>query len=320
MRRHAFTIYFNTPGDGGAGAGSGTPGGPAPSDPGGSAAGGASGAPASATPSAPGGAPAPGVTPPAGTGVQPPAAAPTQFSFPEDRSNWVPPTRIGEIAARTRQAELERDRFRAMLEAGTGVRMREEARVPPEVQEAQRVFASVFPGVAQLESIAPLILQFMQAMQQGGVRPEAFAQLPQVIESDGWRWAQQGRQTLDTIHAAVAKDYGLETLTPRQQKVVGTAFMDWLQEDPARTQRYTLSDPRLTDEFLTEYRTGFVDPLRRASDAAAMAGGNRNAGLPRAPRSGGMVPPPAAPAAPLTADQVHDNAWQAFNAMQRANG
>lgn len=206
-----------------------------------------------------------------------------------------------------------------MLEAGTGVRMREEQRVSPEVQEAREAFAQVFgPDVARLltpEHVGPL-LQFLEALKTGNVNPQSFSTYGNVVQGTEHQWAQHGRQFLDTIYTDVARDYGTETLTPRQQRAIGNEFVEWLREDTtgARETRYTRGDRTLSGEFLTEYRAGFIDPFRRGADAAVITRGARNAQLPAPPRNGGAPPPP--PAAPLTEEQVHDNAWNSFQAMQ----
>lgn len=200
-----------------------------------------------------------------------------------------------------------------MIEAGTGVNIREPERVDPAIAEARQAFETVFPGAGNLFDKMPVLLKIAEALEQGGIDPSAFARLGDVFSATEHQWQQHGRQHLSSIYTEVAKDYGLEKLSPRQQRVVGNAFQDWLEEDQTRVSRYVQSDPSLIGEFLTEYRTGFVDPLRRSADAATLAAGSRVGTLPPAPRQGGTVPPPA-PRAPLTADEVHDRAFAAFQA------
>jgi len=137
-------------------------------------------------------------------------------------------------------------------------------------------------------------------------------------------WAGRGKQTMDAIYTAVAKDYNVAELAPFQRTTIGNAFMGWLQSDPRLVERYMGQDPRLTEEFLTEYRSGFIDPVRRGTQAgdASTAAGNRH--LPGAPRGGGagagatVAGAGAGGGQPLTPDQVHDKAWDAFSAARRA--
>lgn len=303
-----FTVLFDTPGDAGGGAGSGSPGGSATPPP---------SAPASPAPS--GGAPpivaqpsgTPGQPPPSSAGTPPPS---TRFEYPEDRGAWIPPHRLSEVAQRAQAAERRALTLQTMLEAGTGVRMREEQRVDPAVTEARQAFESVFPGAGKLFDNLPKLMAFMEALDKGGVDPAMFSRLPDALQATDHQWEQHGRRTLDTVFTAMAKDYGATALSPYQQRVIGSAFTDWLQQDAARQDRYANADPKLTDEFLTEYRSGFVDPLRRSADADTIRRGQLNGNLPPAPRGGGQPPPPAQP--PPTPEQVHDRAWATFAAAQ----
>ncbi len=208
-----------------------------------------------------------------------------------------------------------------MLTAGTGVTLPgQQPEVPQEIQQAREAFGQVLPGLAQLEAVAPRLLALIQSLDQNGEQYDFshLARVPSLFESDNARWAHHGEQALNSIYTELAKDYGSETLTPRQQQAVGREFMEWLQEDQtgARIARYTRSDASLHGEFLTEYRSGFVDPFRRNADAAALAAGRRNSGLPPAPQPSGVVPP-GPPQAPRTIDQVNDEAFRAFQAATR---
>jgi hypothetical protein len=206
-----------------------------------------------------------------------------------------------------------------MLEAGTGVRLREEQRVSPEVQQARDAFAQVFgQEAAEIMQHAPMLLQLVQALQEGQVDPRSFSRFGSVVEGTDHAWAQHGRTQLQSIYTALAPDFGGEALTPRQQRAVGMEFKAWLEDDQTgqRVNRYTMGDAALQTEFLTEYRQGFIDPFRRNAGAALLAGARRAGGLPPAPRPGGPPPPPEQPE--LTEDQVHDRAWQSFAAASTA--
>jgi hypothetical protein len=200
-----------------------------------------------------------------------------------------------------------------MLEAGTGVNLREPQRVDPVVQEARQAFEQVFPGAGEFFAKGmPLLMKLAATLEQNNIQPDAFARIPDIASATDHQWRQHGRQALNTIYGQMAKDYGVESLSPYQQRVLGSAFTDWLSQDVERQERYANSDPAITTEFLTEYRTGFVDPLRRSADAATMQRGRATGALPAAPRAGGQPPPPAAPA--NRGDDVHDRAWAAFAA------
>lgn len=199
-----------------------------------------------------------------------------------------------------------------MLEAGTGVNIREREEVPPHVAEAREAFAQVYPGLAQLEQAAPGILKLVEAL-GGNFDLSMLQRLPEVFSATEHSWAQQGRAVLNTIYSTLQKDFGVESLSDRQRHVIGSAFQGWLREDQARVERYSMNDPKVVDEFIDEYRTGFINPFRRAADARTMGAGNRNANLPPAPRSSGVAPPAGgAPNDNSNPDAVHDRAWSAF--------
>lgn len=203
-----------------------------------------------------------------------------------------------------------------MLEAGTGVSLREPERLDPAIEEARRAFDQVYPGASQLFDKLPILAKLLGALEAQRIDPEQlFSQLPSVMESAGHTWQQHARTALTSIYGQIAKDFGVDRLTPRQQSAVGREFMAWLSEDQtgARVDRYSQSDPELLGEFLTEYRSGFIDPLRRTADAGTMSRAGAVGRLPAAPRPGAAPAP--APAAKLTPDQVHDNAWQTFRQM-----
>lgn len=314
-----FQFMFDTPGDAGGGAGAGSTGtsGAAPVSPS-PVATPTGAAPASPTPS---GAAAPTGAAPAGTGGPAPStpgspAVPRRFEYTEDRSSWVPPHRLNEITQQARQAALEARRYRAMLEAGTGVTLRQPENIDPRIADAREAFEQVFPGSGEFFTRAlPRLMQLAQAMEQGNISPEMFQRLPDALSATDHQWRQHGRQVLNTVYSEMAKDYGVESLSPYQQRVLGTAFTDWLSQDVQLQERYANNDPNLVKEFLTEYRSGFVDPLRRSADAATIARGRMTGALPAVPRTGGAPPPPASPAP--VGDEVHDRAWAAFAAANQ---
>ncbi len=312
-----FTIPDGDPGGGGG----------APSGGGAPASAPSSGAPAGTPSSAPGGSPGSGA--PAGSGVPAPsipgapaAASPSAFSYAEDRSQWIPPNRLSEVARRAQQFETEARQYRAMLEAGTGVTIpgRPEP-MDPETRQAQELFLQVFPQFAPLVQ-NPKAIERLMAIAEQIQDPAILARLPEAVTAADHSWQQHGRQVLGAIYKDIATDFGVAALEPRRQQAIGREFRAWLEAEPTRVQRYVQADPALTQEFVTDYRTQFIDPFRRAADAGQMQQGSRAAGLPPAPRGGGSGVPQAAGSAPpaaRTADQVHDDAWNSFRAA-RASG
>lgn len=305
FRNSMFTVLHDTPGDGGAGGG----GGAAPVTP----------ALAPAPPSGSGGAAVPG-----GTGAPPlsgtPGAAgapPTpakQFTFAEDRGNWIPPHRLSEVATRAGQYELRAKQLEAMIAAGTGVKLPPSLQSPEDQQAAaaREELTRIFPELALLEKLKGMLPQL----------EEALPRLPDVLASGEQYWATQGYRTVQTLQDEVAKIYGVASkdLTPLQQQTIGNSFLNWLQGDSTLAQRYSRGDASIVQEFVTEWRNAFFEPARRVGQ-----GGNGGlppanpalrgrSDLPPAPRASGIPPAGAAPPTPKSEDEVHDAAFKSFAA------
>jgi hypothetical protein len=212
--------------------------------------------------------------------------------------------------------QAEAARYRAMLEAGTGIRLPEsQPQIPPQIQRAREQFDAIYPGFSTFMAQAPLLMQVARALQEGGIDPRSFSRLPDVFAGVEYQWERHAQSTLEPIHSAIAQDYGLQQLTPRQARTVTQDFIAWVEENPQRAQRYTRGDRTLGAEYLEDYRSGFITPLRASAAAPVVTQAQRSAGLPPVPRPSGIAPPaPAAP--PLTEDQIHDNAWQQFQAAR----
>lgn len=303
MRLPQFSVFFE--GEGGAGAGA-----PPPSPP---------PSPAGAPPSPPPPAAAPpaSATPP-GAGAPPPGT-PSQFTYENDRSNWLSPEdharQLAEIERTRQQVEADRDRFRRMAEAAGGVRFPTEEPLNPAVVEARRQMELVYPGIGQLYDNLPYLMQMISTLQGSQVDPRMFGSLPQLFSSTEATWRQHGANMLRPIHSAVAQDLGLPALSERQARTITRELIDWIEEDRtgARSTRYANGDPALAEEFLTDYRSAFVHPLQRGGGGTPPAS---RPSLPPAPRGGGAPPPPAPPAGnvPKTLDEATDAAFTTFAA------
>jgi hypothetical protein len=299
MRLPSFAICYEEPGATG-GAGGGAPAGP------GSASPGASGTPATS-------APAPATGAPASTGATGAPAA-KQYTYTEDRTDWVPRQRFQEINGRFRETEALVQRYRSMLEAGTGVKV---PGAPPEPQD---------PAITEarnliLEKLVPELKPLLKlSPEQVDKMIRVVTEFPQLAESfqnsTQSHWDARGGQAIDHILTSVAKDFGVEQLTPFQRQTVGNAFIGWLHAaGDERWARYAQNDNRLLDEFINEYRSGFFDPIRRIGQAPGAGTVRGNQRLPPAPRQGGTAGPGNNGARkPMTEDEVHDAAFRAWTA------
>lgn len=188
-----------------------------------------------------------------------------------------------------------------MIEAGTGVRLREDERVSPEVQEARDTIFGLIPGLKEA-------LDFLKTNRQGleGIVTNA----PELMSSGQQVWSRHGASMLGAVRTSVATELGVEKLEPTQVKLLNSNFLGWLEADKVNMDAYLNESPDAVAElFLTDLRAGFFDPIRRMAQAGTPAASHRNAGLPRPPAGGA---PPAGAPKPKTEDEVHDGAWKAI--------
>lgn len=308
MRVFRFSVLFDGAVEGaGGGPAGGAAGGGAGTGTGVGTGGATSGTPAST--GTPAGA-APAVTQPASTttGATAAAVAKRKFEYEQEyggRSNWIPPHRLSDVSA-------ERDRLRAMLEAGTGVRVREENRVSPELEAARSEFFQLFP---ELRKVA----EFFE--KQGESLSSIIERAPELLSSNTQVWRRHGSAALTTIYSEMAKDLGVETIEPnsKQARMLGRNFVAWLEEDEANQEAYISQPPQQVAEmFLADMRSGFFDPIRRVAQAGSSTTAAGNARLPRT-TTGGAPAGGGAGQKPLTEDEVHANAFKTMQQIVAGN-
>lgn len=197
-----------------------------------------------------------------------------------------------------------------MLEAGTGIKIGQPAEPEsPEVLEAREFFMTKILTPEQKAA-----LEFV--MKNQDPLGKLAGRHTDLMSTTDAIWEQRGATAIQTIHEAVAKDLGVKELTPFQQRMLGNNFIDWIKGDEKMLGRYSRGDMKVVEEFLTEYRTGFIEPTRRSSQAPALEGVRRAAGLPRAPSQSAVVPPGTPPKPKKTEEEVHDAAFAQFAAGQ----
>lgn len=199
-----------------------------------------------------------------------------------------------------------------MIEAGTGVKTPGMPAPPqdPAITEARNLILDQL-----LPELKPLLKLTPEQLDRVLKTADQFPQFAETFQqSTQQHWNGRGTQAINHVCSAIAKDIGVDKLTPFQQTSVGNTFIAWLQMAEDRLDRYGQSDNSLYDEFLSEYRSGFFDPIRRVGEAPGAGVARRNATLPNAPRGGGGVPPAqgGTPAQGRTEDEVHDAAFKAF--------
>lgn len=255
--------------------------------------------PAEATPSATPAAPAAPSAPQAATPpVTPTPATPATPS--EDRSNWVPPYRLRETTQKYEQAlQAERAQWQAQLEqerrkiqALTGV-------VPPEnpqFDEVKKQFGQVFPGLNEMETLAPQIKEFL-------AQREEIEQLRQHV------WGVYNRNAMDRLYKNAETTYG-QPLSEDARRTLGSSFVGYLQSNPEAYERYQ-SDPSIVDEFWQSFEARFVSPVRRNATVDTL---NRIPGSLPQDTPSGAVSMSGGPQKPASTDERLAMALAAYKA------
>lgn len=174
---------------------------------------------------------------------------------------------------------------------------------PDERSEAiKQEFFKLFP---QAQQLFELPLEQVQKLLQVA---------PQLQAQGEHYWGAVGNGQLRQITESMTKLYG----GPPEGKALRwaqTAFIDWVENDPAANQRYIAQDPSLASDFMKAFEASFLDPIRRKAVVVEEQRGTRRAALPRpGPRTAAMGQGP--PAKPKTEDELHDAAFAALNAQR----
>ena len=271
-------LYQITPGDGaggGQGAGSGAP----------------AGSPATTSPAVPAGGGQPtgagGAGAPAGTGGVP--ATQQQYSFPEDRSDWIPRYRYEPLAkAAQRAQQLERDlqtqqqRFAAAMGINPG-RQRD-----PEAERVRNALMEVLgPDAAAL--FDPKTVQAIQQLRQ-------LQESGQIGELTGLRdsyWNRHATNAARTAVAEYAKHAGIDpkALPPNTMIRMARLLQLHIEEDQTgqRQYRFENDDPSLMEEFMQEITGMFIAPQRAAASRVTAQQVQTNRALPDT-TGGGNIP------------------------------
>jgi hypothetical protein len=207
----------------------------------------------------------------------------SQFTYKEDRSDWVPRHRINELSERNRQYEA---RLKA-IEEGQTSRNAEIARalgvnVPSEeereAEELRKTLYKLVPGLENLEKLDLSKLEQIEAAAAGA------------SETTVRHWERHAEATFNELEAEVASALGLEELTPSQVKKLRRAYQEearvaamqrqaaeerGLPADPKNfLTRHERGDKTLIKEFAKEWLNDWAEPARRQS-AAQVARRNR---------------------------------------------
>ncbi len=214
----------------------------------------------------------PSPTPSAAPGTPSTSASPPtpSYSYPEDRSTWVPSNRLTAAeratnlaAQRAQQLERELEGERRRVQALAGVTPKD-----PDAEELEKVragFAQLYPNLAKMASLDP---EKLERIIHSGESAEHLVRV---------QWDRHRAASLDKIKADVAQALGVETLSPTAARKVIAAFIASVPDpmydrnkQPTNPEyftfkdRYESNDPTLLAEFVTEFVSDFITPAQRA--------------------------------------------------------
>ncbi len=193
---------------------------------------------------------------PARLSTTPTGAAPTGFSYKEDRSTWVPPHRISEETRKRQDAERRYQETNARLEVETQRVQRLVGLDPknPEEQKVEEVKAALtamFPALARISDE-----EFLNKLTSVADRD---GELQQAVEN---HWTQHGRVMLDALEEEVSNALGGD-LSDRQKKRLSDAYINEIKDSPELIKRHEAGDRSLVTQFAKDFLDDWYKPAQR---------------------------------------------------------
>lgn len=248
-----------------------------------------------------GGSPASPSGPAQQSGTPPPAGAQPGSAQPQaqPQGDWVSRHHLNEVWKAHRQQQEVLTRLQNELQA---VRAPKQPAAPPD-ERSEAIKQEFFKLFPQAQQLFELPLEQVQQLLQVA---------PQLQAQGEHYWSAVGNGQLRQIRESMRNLYGGQP-DAKAQRWAETAFIDWVENDPAAKQRYIAQDPALASDFMKAFEASFLDPIRRKAVVVEEQRGARRAALPRpGPRTAAMGQGP--PAKPKTEDELHDAAFAALNA------
>ncbi len=217
-----------------------------------------------------------------------------QFSYNEDRTDWVPRHRLNDTTAKFEKKIEELTNQIGGMRSGVGKAFGFE-QADPAAQRDEEIKAAllkVFPNLKSLENLSDeKIADLMEAA--AGAKQTTQAQ-----------WERHATQMLTTLETQVAEQIGADKLTPTQSKNLRRAYReearDCLNARNAAAQsgaaydasndflaRHERGDQTLLKEFSKAYLDDWFEPARRRVTADVTRRQNRP--VPRGERSRTLI-------------------------------
>lgn len=182
---------------------------------------------------------------------------------------------------------------------------------PPTEQEAAHARIR-----QQLFSVMPELKEFLDLREKLPQLREAADMVPQIQSETQRRWSNVADRSLAGLTDALAKQIGVEKLSPRLSQTAARDFFDWVASDPSLVTRYEMEDPKLLTEFVAAFDRDVLSPGRTRATTQQRLEQTR-----RLPTAGRTSPPPAqAPPKPDSGDEdaVFKAGWDYIQNARKA--
>lgn len=215
---------------------------------------------------------------------------PQQYTYKEDRSDWVPRTRLNEqrdgYEEKFKKLQQQIDDTTGRVKKAFGIES-----PSPEDQETEAVKAAIlkiFPGLAHLGSLSK--------EQLDEVLDSARAARQTTVQS----WERHATTMIDGVAQRIAKSFGMEKLTDRQlgrikreyREAASASYQARVEAAERRDNTYDFrndflarherGDQTLVEEFVKDFLEDFYEPARRSASAELT---RRNRPLPSGDRT-----------------------------------
>lgn len=215
------------------------------------------------------------------------------YTYKEDRTDWIPRTRLNEESGKRTAIEKERDQARQELEAERR-RVQALAGVTPKspedqnTEEIQQALLKMFPGLAAIKDLTPEQLQEVFEAAQSGQ------------QASQQHWNRHATQMLTGLEREVSELIGAEKLTPTQVKTLHRTYREearecWAARERAQKTgehydasndfiaRHERGDETLLTDLAKQFLDDWFEPAKRQAITSTVRRQNRP--VPRGERT-----------------------------------
>lgn len=174
------------------------------------------------------------------------------YTFKEDRSDWLPRTRLNEETSKRTRAEQERDAVKAQIEerdrkiaALAGV-----APQDPKAKETEELRAAMYEMFPQLQALEKLTGEQLQDVLEAAQSARGTAQAT---------WERHAEEMFTNLEGEISEKIGVDKLTPTQQRNLRRAYREEAQMCLAARQKAAQqgdSSYDVRNDFISRHERG----------------------------------------------------------------